>query len=223
MEQRNLDFETEISREQWEMLGRTAARESNGEGAFGWDPENGEEIRVRVRDRDAPTLWSDFVGDDEHYGATAREVATFHFNGGRPFASVDVPYVVDEPVYTEQEVDAMNRELESWVRGRWHTLMRDSGLHYDRGHLPQDVGDRTGLWRRLEADGCTWEVRAIASDDGVDGDMIEFHCLDDDRPSRRVSVDAGELDRANGPRLINLFRRALPGGGDRQGEAGRGV
>src|SRR5699024_2068119 len=104
----------------------------------------------------APDLWRDYVTDDESYGEEAHEVARFHFNGGRPFASIGVPYFVDEPVYTEQETDAMRREIEGWVRDKWHALLRGSGLHYERGHIPQDRGERTGMGHRLRADGCEW-------------------------------------------------------------------
>lgn len=226
MEQRNLDFEIEISRDQWEELGRAADAASPEEEGYDWDPDHSEEIRLFARNEDVPQLWRDFVSDEETYGEQAREVARFHFNGGRPFASIDVPYLVDEPVYTEQEVDGMRRDLEQWVRTRWHSLMRRSGLHYERGLLAPAVSERAPIWKRLRADGCEWEVRTVAyqgEDDekGRTVEVLDFRCVDEQRPARRVAVDAGELDRADGPTLISLYRRALPIGGDHYGRPGK--
>lgn len=32
----------------------------------------------------------------------------------------------------------MQLGLERWVREKWQNLMRESGIHYDRGHAPYD-------------------------------------------------------------------------------------
>jgi hypothetical protein len=61
-------------------------------------------------------------------------VARFHFNDGRPYAEIEADGVVEEPVYTEEEARTMQSELERWVRGKWHELLRESGVHYERGH-----------------------------------------------------------------------------------------
>ncbi len=137
MEQRNLDFEIEVTPDQWAELGRTADALAADDGGFIWDEDRFEEIRVLVRGDDVPNLWRDWVTEDQTYGSTEREVAQFHFNGGRPYAEIDLPDLARQPIVSGDEVEAMRRELESWVRGRWHALMRGSGLHFDRGHIPQ--------------------------------------------------------------------------------------
>lgn len=219
MEQRNLDFEIEMTRAQWEELGQSANAAPSQDESYEWDPERSDEIRVRVRKSDVPELWRDYITEDESYGEDSLEVARLHFNGGRPYASIDTPYTVDEPVYSEDEADGMRRELESWVRDKWHGLMRESGLHYDRGHIPQDEGDRGGMWNRLRADGCEWEIRAVPDQhvpgtfESADGQSpstttLEFQCLDDDRPTRRIAIETTELDRAHGRTLLELFREA---------------
>lgn len=136
MEPRNLDFEIELTEDQWDDILRRAEVLGAEEGGFARPDHNPGEIRVFLRPEDAPPLWRNYVGADDTYGVRNREVAQFRFNGGRPYAHIDSSYVV-APVFTEEEESAMQAELESWVRGRWHDLLREAGLHYDRGHLPQ--------------------------------------------------------------------------------------
>ena len=137
MERRNLDFEIELTRDQWAGVGERADALGAEEGGFAWRDDRFDEIRVFLRPADAPPLWRDFVGNDETYGAPLREVARFRFNDGRPYADVELPESIVEPVYSEDEGETMRAELEDWIRGKWHELLRESGLHYDRGHLPQ--------------------------------------------------------------------------------------
>jgi hypothetical protein len=128
MEERNLDFAIEMSAAEWEIL----AQRVDALGREGSGLERGEdardEIQVFFRPDDLPSHWRDWVGDSETYGATSREVARFHFNTGRPYAEIDIGSEVAEPGYTEAEVAKMQIELEHWVRGKWHNLLRESGI-----------------------------------------------------------------------------------------------
>jgi len=137
MEIRNLDFDIDVTREQWQQLGRTAAAAARDGAGFVWDEREPEEIRVVFREGDVPARWQDHVSPDELYGSPARTAARFVFNGGRPYARVEPPAVPAEPVITADEQEAMRLELERWVREKWHELMRVSGLHYTPGHIPQ--------------------------------------------------------------------------------------
>ncbi len=134
MERRNLDFELEMSTAQWDTLARRANALGPEGGGFDRGRDHAEEIQVFLRADDQPSHWRDWVGDPETYGPTVREVARFHFNSGRPYAEIDVGNEVVEPTYTEEEVTAMRRDLEQWVRGKWHELLREAGVHYERGH-----------------------------------------------------------------------------------------
>lgn len=137
MEQRNLDFDIDMTREQWLELGRTADTRGPTRSGFAWAPDRFDEIHVFLRDADAPSLWRNFVSDAESYGAEEREIAQFRFNGGRPYAELHLPESLEEPVVSVQEQETMREELDGWIRNKWHELVRDSGLHYDRGHIPQ--------------------------------------------------------------------------------------
>ncbi|HEX7050631.1 MAG TPA: hypothetical protein VF188_10550 [Longimicrobiales bacterium] len=137
MEALDLDFGIPMTAAQWAELGRTANALAARDGSYAWDEEDFDEIRVLMRDVDAPDLWRNYVSSPSVYGARAREAAQFHFNGGRPYARMGVIEGPDEPVFTDDEEETMRRELERWVRDKWHALLRDSGLHYERGHIPQ--------------------------------------------------------------------------------------
>lgn len=137
MEPRNLDFGIELTSDQWAELGRAADALGAEEAGFAWDEDRFDEIRVLLRDEDAPNLLRDWVSSEGPYGDTEVEVAQFRFNGGRPFAELEIPDSAMPPVVSEDEERAMQHELEEWVRGKWQELMRSSGLHFDRGHLPQ--------------------------------------------------------------------------------------
>ena len=96
MEPRNLDFGIELTSDQWAELGRAADALGAEEAGFSWDEDRFDEIRVLLRDEDAPNLLRDWVSTEGTYGATEVEVAQFRFNGGRPFA--DPENKADEPV-----------------------------------------------------------------------------------------------------------------------------
>lgn len=91
-----------------------------------------------MRDEDATGIWRNYVSDDQAYGSAKLEVAQFIFNDGRPYGHIEPPVSADEPAITDRDEQAMQTELERWVRGRWHELLRESGLHYERGHIPRE-------------------------------------------------------------------------------------
>ena len=138
MEARNLDFNVPVTRDQWEQLGRTAAALSPDGSGFRWKEGEPEQIHVSIRDEDAPNFWRRFVTEEHTDGAHDREVARFVFNGGRPYAELLPPRVPDEPAITDQQEQAMQTELEQWTRNKWHDLLKESGLHFDRGHVPYE-------------------------------------------------------------------------------------
>lgn len=137
MQERNVDFEIPLTRDQWDQLGRRAADLGPGDGGFGWQEQDPERIHVYLRDEDATGVWERYVSGEETYGGSEREVAQFVFNGGRPFARLEPPSTAEKPAITDAEEQGMEVGLERWVRGKWDVLMRESGLHYDRGHIPE--------------------------------------------------------------------------------------
>jgi hypothetical protein len=54
----------------------------------------------------------------------------FVFNDGRPYAELEPPLQPREPAIMPQRDRADERELEGWVRNRWHDLVCQAGLHY---------------------------------------------------------------------------------------------
>lgn len=138
MEARNLDLGIDVTRAQWEELCRTAASLGPTDGGLDWRETEPERIRVFLRVADAPGRWRDFVSDASVYGVHEREIARFVFNDGRPYAAMGDPVAwVEQPAFDDEAEATMRRDLERHVRGRWHDLMRASGLHYERGHIPQ--------------------------------------------------------------------------------------
>jgi len=135
MERRNLDLGIALTPDQWEILERTAERLGPEDAGFAWDREDSE-ILVYVSDRDAPNHLRNLINREDRYGAHRRAVAAFHFNDGDPFASIAAPASAEQPVITEPEEEELSRELDAWVRNKWHELLRTSGIHYERGHIP---------------------------------------------------------------------------------------
>ena len=83
-------------------------------------------------------------------------------------------------------------------------------------------------WRRLSADGCEWEVRAIASEGEAVAsgaaereDILEFSAIGAIRPPRRLAVTAGALERMSDAELLAAHRKARPIGGDHYGRPGK--
>lgn len=79
-------------------------------------------------------------------------------------------------------------------------------------------------WRTIEAEGCTWEVRAVASDptsDQVHEDLLEFRTGEPTRPPRRLAVPTGLLADMDDAALAAAFMKARPLGGDHYGRPGK--
>jgi hypothetical protein len=51
-------------------------------------------------------------------------------NDGRPYAELEPTVQPTEPAITPQRDRAEERELEGWVRNRWHDLVSQAGLRY---------------------------------------------------------------------------------------------
>lgn len=83
------------------------------------------------------------------------------------------------------------------------------------------------MWRRFEAEGVEWEVRAVPSLAGAEDDLrsgeeiLEFRPADANLPPRRVVVEAGILAEMAEDALRAAFRRAHPIGGDHYGRPGK--
>ena len=135
MERRNLDFEIPLTREQWEQLGQSANFRPDY-GVLRWAPAEFDAIHVSVREGDAPAGWEGLVPTDNDVPPDDREVARVVYNDGRPYAQLAPPPQPTPPAVPRAESEALDLHLERWVRAKWHELLRDSGLHYDRGALP---------------------------------------------------------------------------------------
>lgn len=139
MNPRNIDFEIPLTREQWQQLGEAANLRADY-GVLRWAPANFDVIRVSAHTDDRPPGWDGIAtAVAERRVADDREVARFIYNDGRPFAHLEPP---EQPAVgaglTQAGDAALDASLERWVRGKWHALLRDSGIHYDRGALPPD-------------------------------------------------------------------------------------
>ena len=138
MEERNLDFEIPITEEQWGQMGQTAARLGPHDWGFDWREGDRDRIHVFMRNEEATGPWRDFVSDEGAYGDTELEVAHFVYNDGRPYAAMQAPPQVEEPNVTDAQEKAMQSGLEHFVREKWDMLMKESGLHFTRGHARYD-------------------------------------------------------------------------------------
>jgi len=76
------------------------------------------------------------------------------------------------------------------------------------------------MWRKIEAEGCTWEVRAISLE-GEAEDVLEFRPLEATRPPRRLAVATDALDAMSDEDLHSAFLQARPIGGDFYGRPGK--
>lgn len=76
------------------------------------------------------------------------------------------------------------------------------------------------MWRKIEAEGCTWEVRAISLE-GEAEDVLEFRPLEAIRPPRRLAVSMDALDAMSDEDLLAAFVQARPIGGDFYGRPGK--
>jgi len=134
MSDRNLDFEIPLTREQWEQLGQSANMREDF-GVLRWSPEEFDVIHVAMSEEDAPIGWGVAVPRADA-PVSVREVARFQWNDGRPYAEIEAPDAPVPPAITAAERAALEIELARWVRTRWHLLLRESGIHFDRGALP---------------------------------------------------------------------------------------
>jgi hypothetical protein len=82
-------------------------------------------------------------------------------------------------------------------------------------------------WRTVNADGCEWEVRAVASGTEAEAvtegvrEILEFSAVGELRPPRRIEVDAGALGTMSDDELLKAYRGARPIGGDFYGRPGK--
>jgi hypothetical protein len=136
MTRHNLDFEIALTREQWEQLGQSADARPDF-GVLRWAPADFDVIRVAMREDELPEGWRPAVPRVDAR-VSDREVARYRWNDGRPFAEVDPPDAPEPPAITAAERTALERRLDHWVRERWHILLRESGIAYDRGALPPE-------------------------------------------------------------------------------------
>ena len=127
MKRRNIDFEVSITREQWDQLGRTAA-DLPDYGVLQWSPERPETIEVCARNEDAPSGFQDIVSSRNPYGNGPQPVAEFVYNDGRPYAELEPPAAFEQPVVTRQQEQALDAELQRWVRNKWHRLVDEAGV-----------------------------------------------------------------------------------------------
>ena len=81
------------------------------------------------------------------------------------------------------------------------------------------------MWRTIEADGCTWEVRVISSEsEQEDQETLEFRPAGQGaatRPPRRFIIARGAADKMNNDQLLAAHVQARPIGGDFYGRPGK--
>jgi len=137
MEALDLDFVVRLTREQWQQLGE-AANATLDDGVLRWSPDEFDVIRVSLSSTDRPDGWDDVAPPAVTVVPIEREVALFRYNEGRPFGRLEPPPQPATPAITADLEHDMEVELERWVRKKWHQLLCDSGLHYDRNALATD-------------------------------------------------------------------------------------
>ena len=78
------------------------------------------------------------------------------------------------------------------------------------------------MWPKIDADGCTWEVRVVSGTDSYEeNEIIEFTPSDGTKPVRRLAVARGESTDMGESALVNAYRQARPIGGDYYGRPGK--
>lgn len=81
------------------------------------------------------------------------------------------------------------------------------------------------MWRTIEADGCTWEIRVISSEsEQEDQDIIEFRPNEHGaatRPPRRFAIARGSAEKMSDDQLLAAHVQARPIGGDFYGRPGK--
>lgn len=76
-------------------------------------------------------------------------------------------------------------------------------------------------WRRINAEGAVWEVRAVTSETQGGEDVLEFQPLERTRPTRRLVVPSGSLDAMDDTALAAAFLKARPIGAEHYGRPGK--
>lgn len=77
-------------------------------------------------------------------------------------------------------------------------------------------------WRRMNAEGMEWEVRAVAREESSGGeDVLEFQPLEQRLPIRRLAVPAGTLESMDDMALRAAFAKARPIGAEHYGRPGK--
>lgn len=80
------------------------------------------------------------------------------------------------------------------------------------------------MWKTIEADGCTWQVRSVMNPDtGLEAgkEVLEFQSAEGNRQPRRLVVEQGALDSMDEAGLRSAYLRSLPIGGDHYGRPGK--
>lgn len=138
MQERNLDLDLPLRREQWNQIGERAAALEQDDGQFEWAADR-ERITVYLSNDEARGLWRDLASEPQTYGGAQVEIAEFVFNDGRPYADLKVPPTWKPPAILPQEEAALDAQLERIVREKWHRLLEESGLHFEFGHVSPEV------------------------------------------------------------------------------------
>ena len=78
------------------------------------------------------------------------------------------------------------------------------------------------MWRTIEADGCTWEVRVVENEQD-EHDILEFQPQEQavTRPPRRFAINRGTADSLSDDQLRAAYVQARPSGGDCYGRPGK--
>jgi hypothetical protein len=79
-------------------------------------------------------------------------------------------------------------------------------------------------WKTIEADGCTWHVRAVTNPDigAAQGQsVLEFQAAEGNLPPRRLVVEDSALNEMGEEELLRAYMKALPIGGDHYGRPGK--
>jgi hypothetical protein len=135
MQRRNIDFEIPLTRELWDQLGQAANLRPDF-GVMRWSPAEPDFIQLSIREDDRPDGWDTITPPLDDMAPEDREVARFVYNDGRPYARLEPPSQPTPPADLPHDDQRLEQSLERWVRSKWHEMLRDSGIHYDRGALP---------------------------------------------------------------------------------------
>lgn len=82
------------------------------------------------------------------------------------------------------------------------------------------------MWRRIDEDGCDWEIRVIdqaAGNPDQPEEVLEFRPVDGNRRPRRLAVPSGAVQAMSEAQLRQAYRRSLPIGGDHYGRPGKRI